>query len=90
MKDIVSGTEKKERAAMLRDIAKQKKADYLKRQVGEVLPMLVERSSSNGQYTGTSDNYIKISAPIPSATKGSIVQIRIARIQGDTAFGNPA
>lgn len=89
MEDIVGDTERKGRAARLRELSKAKKSSFLDAQVGSVREALFEERVENGMYRGTTDNYLRILAPSEHDIRGSVAPACIAGVEGETLCGEP-
>ncbi|MBZ0157562.1 MAG: tRNA (N(6)-L-threonylcarbamoyladenosine(37)-C(2))-methylthiotransferase MtaB [Alphaproteobacteria bacterium] len=80
---------KKERVVVLRDLGAEKRAAYLKRNIGEKLWTVIEKVEEEGA-TGTTGNYIKVSLRGScSWREGMLVLTHITGIDGDRAVGVP-
>ena len=61
----------------LRDLSNKKRIAHYLKHLGEVRPVLIERSKIDGMAQGFTDNYIKIILPISETEHNSIVKVRI-------------
>lgn len=78
--DDVPYEEKVRRHAELQQIVNASTADFARRYVGTVLPVLVENSEGQpaaGLLSGHTPNYLKVSFPGPRALRGHILPIRL-------------
>jgi threonylcarbamoyladenosine tRNA methylthiotransferase MtaB len=89
LKGQIGGTEMKRRASILRGISRKKKAEFLNRNVGCTLRVLIEDSISENEYRGTSGNYLKVHAFSDGLERGSIVPVRIEGSREGFLFGKP-
>ena len=95
MHDTVGQKERKNRAAVLRSIGEDKRADYLRSNIGMTLEVLLESCDEDGEWTGTTGNYLKVKrllAPKKEASsgrlKGSLVNIKALATEGKFITGN--
>ena len=79
MKDSVSSLEKKERAAILREIGKEKSISYRKRFVGKELDSLVLSSLEDGKSVVLSGNYIRMVVD-EELKPGEVVGVRLKEV----------
>ena len=79
MKDSVSSLEKKERAAILREIGKEKSISYRKRFVGKELDSLVLSSLEDGRSVVLSGNYIRMVVD-EELKPGEVVGVRLKEV----------
>ena len=69
--------ERSRRSKILRDLSDQKKAIFYERSVGEIRPVLVEKSK-NGIFFGYTDNYIKTRIQGPASIENTIQDVFIS------------
>jgi threonylcarbamoyladenosine tRNA methylthiotransferase MtaB len=88
--ETVSEKEKTKRVQILTSLAREGRADYVRRWLGREVSVLVEKGSlSKSACGGTSENYLKVfvrhdgDAPPP----GSVLQCRICAPQGNECQG---
>jgi threonylcarbamoyladenosine tRNA methylthiotransferase MtaB len=81
----------KKRAAELRAIGRDKRAEFYGRCLGKEFPVLAEgwHSEKKEMMKGTSDNYLPVLFSSSCDLKGRIVPVRIERIENDKVFGSP-
>lgn len=72
---------KKKRARALEALNKRKKTEYMTKQIGKTLDVLIEESRGDGACYGTSSNYLKILIPSKTYSRGSLVCARIEGLQ---------
>ena len=70
MRNKVSPIVKKERVRKLLEIAKNKKLEFLKTQIGKIREAMIEREANSNYLVGTTDNYIKILLPRKELPQG--------------------
>jgi threonylcarbamoyladenosine tRNA methylthiotransferase MtaB len=80
---------RKERAAALREIAAQKRDNFLKALVGREEDILIEETAPEG-VLGTAGNYVKALMPFPeTVSKGNIVRARFQGHRKGIALAKP-
>ncbi len=85
----VGQKEKKDRAAVLRQLSLAKRRDFIKRLKNVDLDVLFERRTPSG-YTGTASNYIKVFTPFKGELPlKCLVNVRILGQIGELALANP-
>ena len=77
MNDIVGPRIKKERASELRAIGAELKESYMRSNLNRTLEVLIEESSSDKTFIGTSGNYLKTRVSVAHLEPGSIVNALI-------------
>ncbi|MEW6108474.1 MAG: tRNA (N(6)-L-threonylcarbamoyladenosine(37)-C(2))-methylthiotransferase MtaB [Nitrospirota bacterium] len=87
MKNLPLQSEVKNRLKSIREIAVQKKRNYLNRQLNKSLETVIEDRTPDGFTTGTSSNYLKIRIRSDVHEKGSIVNVRSVRLANDMVEG---
>lgn len=86
----VTSAIKRERVAVLMSIGIAKKQDYMRKQIGKTLDVVVETRCEDGFY-GTAGNYIKVFIRDENNVKeGMLVNVHISRIENSTAVGSLA
>jgi len=81
----------KERVAILREISKKKKYDYMMGNIDRTLDAIVEqRSRKRGIYKTLSDNYLNIFIESEDLWPGQRLKVRVISMTGDTLYGEPA
>lgn len=66
----------KERSKSLRQLAQQKKYDYMKKQTGKVLRVLIEENNKEKCH-GTTENYLKIALSPNENQRGALIYARV-------------
>jgi len=89
MKSHNSPSIKKDRCNILRSIDERIKAEYMKKQMGRILDLLVETKNENGLCTGTTGNYLKVRAYLKTTRLKDIEYVRISDVNGDVLTGCP-
>jgi len=68
---------KKERCRELLRVGNRKKKEYMERQVGKILDVLIEKKHTDGSSTGITGNYLKVWMPSGDVSLKDIVSVRI-------------
>jgi threonylcarbamoyladenosine tRNA methylthiotransferase MtaB len=87
MKPRVNDLTIKKRCEVLRSLGKKKKSDYMHKQIGKVLDLLVEEIDEYGFCTGTTANYLRVRACLESPRLKDVAYVRIAGVKDDTLIG---
>jgi threonylcarbamoyladenosine tRNA methylthiotransferase MtaB len=85
-KEQISESDKKKRAEIMINLSEKLKKNYIKKFAGSNLDVIIEEKKG-GSFTGTSDNYIKCIIENDNLQPGSLVKIRVNRIENSIAFG---
>jgi threonylcarbamoyladenosine tRNA methylthiotransferase MtaB len=80
---------KNERVALIRNIGKEKRRNYMRRFSGKELDVIVEKKKKEKNYTATSGNYIKIHINAGELKQGSLIFIKAERVCDDHLVGIP-
>lgn len=89
MPDNTPSSLKKERVHILESLNKRKKTEYMLKQVGKILDVLVENSNSDKICCGTTANYLKILLPLNNYPCGSLIYARIEGLKEGKLTGIP-
>jgi threonylcarbamoyladenosine tRNA methylthiotransferase MtaB len=80
--------EVRRRAALLRELGRQKRAAFYAAQVGQTGDVLVERPASRpGWLSGLSGNYLKVAFPGPATWVNRRLPVRYQRLEGEILLG---
>lgn len=88
-KPRVDSSVKAMRCEALRWLSKRKKEQFMRANIGQTVDLLIEEGQSENAITGTTSNYLKVRALMPSAPRRSIVSVRIAGIDGEVLTAHP-
>ena len=77
---IVTYEERSRRSKILRELSDQKRDNFYKRFVGQIRPVLVEKSK-NGVLFGYTDNYIKARIQGPISLENTIQNVFISEVK---------
>lgn len=89
MPDNTPSSLKKERVRILESLNKRKKTEYMLKQVGKTLGVLVENSNGDEICCGTTGNYLKILLPSNNYPCGSLIYARIEGLKEGKLTGIP-
>jgi len=78
---------KKKRCRELLGVGNRKKKEYMERQVGKILDVLIEKVHRDGSSTGITGNYLKVWMPSTEASLKDIVSVRIVDTCDNLLFG---
>jgi len=78
---------KEQRSRVLLSLARQKKAIFINRLLGQTLMVLVEERVDDCDYEGLTDNYVRVVFPGEEGIKGSLVPVTLERHCGHSARG---
>jgi threonylcarbamoyladenosine tRNA methylthiotransferase MtaB len=79
MENQIPGDILKKRAAILRDLGREKRINHYQRFVGRLFPVLSEGEKTDGYCGGTSSNYIPVLFET-SVPAGTVAKVRIDRL----------
>ena len=85
-KPAVPFKERFNRSKLLRELSDQKKAQFYKKSIGGIRPLLVE-NNKNGILFGYTDNYVKIKINAASSIENTIQMVNILDFRGEYMFG---
>jgi len=85
-KPAVPFKERFNRSKLLRELSDQKKAQFYKKSIGDIRPLLVE-NNKNGILFGYTDNYVKIKINAASSIENTIQMVNILDFRGEYMFG---
>jgi threonylcarbamoyladenosine tRNA methylthiotransferase MtaB len=84
--DKVAAAEIKQRAAVMRALGDQKRADFARRMIGTKLRVLLEECSE-GRLTGYSRNYVRVLTDGPEELTNFEVEVEASVVQGAAVVG---
>ena len=85
-KPAVPFKERFNRSKLLRELSDQKKAQFYKKSIGDIRPLLVE-NNKNGILFGYTDNYVKIKINAASSIENTIQMVNILDFRGEYMLG---
>jgi threonylcarbamoyladenosine tRNA methylthiotransferase MtaB len=89
MKNQVPTPLKEDRVRDLRALDRRKRDDFHRRHLGSVQQVLVERRNAGSHLLqGFSENYLPVVFAGPAHLEGSVVPVRLHRLEGDAIFGS--
>jgi threonylcarbamoyladenosine tRNA methylthiotransferase MtaB len=78
----------RERARLLRDLARLKKEQFRRAQLGQVRQVLVEGPAPRpGWLTGLSDNYLRVILPGAPEQRNRLLKVRFSGVAGEVMVG---
>ena len=88
MSDQVPTPVKEKRVQGLRALDRRKRKDFHQRHLGSLQQVLVERHNANtGLLQGFSENYLPVVFAGAAELAGTVVAVRLQRLEGDAVFG---
>ena len=82
MNGVVPMAERKRRNKMLGILSEKKKRAHYERHLGEVRPVLLEKSREDGLLHGFTDNYVKVSFPAEDSWVNHLVEMKLGESGG--------
>ena len=87
----VSEKIKSERSRILRKIGDKLRSSYIRKSVGKVLEVVIEKlNSENGILSGTSENYIRVYFPLDKTNgilkKGKLIKGKIIKVLAESIY----
>jgi threonylcarbamoyladenosine tRNA methylthiotransferase MtaB len=90
IKKQVKNVVKKQRAESIREISKKKKKEYILRQLGGVLDVIIEdKSIINGFYRAISDNYVRTLVRAENLKTGQRLRVKASVLDNGTLISIP-
>ena len=80
---IVTQQDKQERAARMIALSDKKQADFSRRYLGTVRPVLLEHGRGKGKMHGFTDNYIRINVDPDMSIANHIVNVKLLSLNDD-------
>ena len=80
---IVSQQDKQERAARMIALSDEKQADFTRRYLGTVRPVLLEHGRGRGKMHGFTDNYIRVNVDPDMSLANQIVNVKLLTLNDD-------
>lgn len=77
---IVSQDERTKRSKMLRNLSIKKRRRFYEENTGKIRAVLFEHDIENGQMSGFTDNYIRVTAKYDPALVNEMKQVRLGKI----------
>lgn len=85
--DTVSVPEKKQRAAQLRKLSRDKQQNFIKRHLDNTFKVLYEEAVNGEYYQGYTDNYIKVKTESNLGIVNQIKLTKLYKIVGESSLG---
>jgi len=84
MEGVVDMGLRRERNEKLRILSQKKKHAFYSQFIGETRPVLIEKSKKEGELSGYTDNYIKVSlSENEEYSEGDIISVMLKEVQGN-------
>ena len=80
---IVTQQDKQERAARMIALSDEKQADFTRRYLGTVRPVLLEHGRGKGRMHGFTDNYIRVNVEPDMSLANQIVNVKLLALSDD-------
>ena len=80
---IVTQQDKQERAARMIALSDEKQADFTRRYLGTVRPVLLEHGRGKGKMHGFTDNYIRVNVEPDMRLANQIVNVKLLTLNDD-------
>ena len=80
---IVSQQDKQERAARMIALSDEKQAEFTRRYLGTVRPVLLEHGRGKGRMHGFTDNYIRVNVEPDMSLANQIVNVKLLSLNDD-------
>ena len=80
---IVTQQDKQERAARMIAMSDEKQADFTRRYLGTVRPVLLEHGRGKGRMHGFTDNYIRVNVEPDMSLANQIVNVKLLALNDD-------
>ncbi len=80
---IVTQQDKQERAARMIALSDEKQADFTRRYLGTVRPVLLEHGRGKGMMHGFTDNYIRVNVTPDMSLANQIVNVKLLNLNDD-------
>jgi threonylcarbamoyladenosine tRNA methylthiotransferase MtaB len=80
---IVTQQDKQERAARMIALSDKKQADFTRRYLGTVRPVLLEHGRGKGKMHGFTDNYIRVNVEPDMRLANQIVNVKLLTLVND-------
>ena len=80
---IVSQQDKQDRAARMIALSDEKQADFTRRYLGTVRPVLLEHGRGKGMMHGFTDNYIRVNVAPDMTLANQIVNVKLLSLNND-------
>ncbi|MCB0635700.1 MAG: tRNA (N(6)-L-threonylcarbamoyladenosine(37)-C(2))-methylthiotransferase MtaB [Lewinella sp.] len=83
MPGVVPMEERRRRNEMLNILSEKKRRAFYASQLGQVRPVLFEHSKEDGQVSGFTDNYVRITAPLDEAWINHVAPVSLERLNAE-------
>jgi threonylcarbamoyladenosine tRNA methylthiotransferase MtaB len=87
MPDQVGERFKQERSQRMLALAKDSAQNFRQKLLGKTMPVLWEKRSGDGMWTGLTDNYIKVYTRSNKDLTNELLPVKLVEIKGDGVWG---
>ena len=87
MSPMIEDRVKKQRSRIMLDLARESDGKFRQRFLGEILPVLWEKQSGNGIWSGLTDNYIRVYTEIGEDLTNRLLPMKLVEIRNDGVWG---
>ncbi len=83
---IVTQQDKQQRATRMIDLSDKKQADFTRRYLGTVRPVLLEHGRGKGKMHGFTDNYLRVNVEPDMSLANQIVNVKLLTLNDDLSI----
>ena len=87
MPDQVEDRVKRERSQRMLALAKESAQNFRRQFLGKIMPVLWEKRSGDGVWSGLTDNYIKVYTKSTQDLSNKLLPVRLVEVRGDGVWG---
>ncbi len=84
----VAPSTRSRRNALLRTLGERKRREFLERQLGKQMSVLLESEEDEGLRFGFTENYCRVGVPSTGTSENQVVEARIDRVMGGYCIGS--
>jgi threonylcarbamoyladenosine tRNA methylthiotransferase MtaB len=90
MEGQIAAPERRERAAVMREIGRRASRAFRQAFVGRTLEVLWERQRRDGRWSGLTDNYLRVFARSPDIARNTLQAVRLTGLEPQGMVGSVA
>ncbi len=87
MPEQVEGKVKKQRSQRMLTLAKESAQNFSRQFLGKTMPVLWEKQSGDGIWSGHTDNYIKVYTKNNKDLTNKVLPVKLTKVSGDGVWG---
>ncbi len=87
MSHPVADRVKKQRSRKMLALARESARNFSQRFLGKTVPVLWEQQSSDGTWSGLTDNYLKVYTKSNEDLSNKLLSVKLAEANGDGVWG---